>query len=215
MITFIYGDSITQGLWDSQGGWADRVKASVQAHVAQNDLKGYHKVFNLGVDGNTTKLILERFGHETKARLWPGEEYAFIFATGTNDALHRMERPSKIIYQSEPKKYAAELKQLIEKAKAYTSNIFFIELIPVDEARTNPLEGSSSGKSYYNERIQLFNETLHQVCSEHELACIRTYESFKEKGEETLLMDGVHPNTDGHELIYRRVMPRVKQLLKF
>jgi len=39
MIVFIFGDSITQGLWDSEGGWADRIKAFVQNEELSQVLK--------------------------------------------------------------------------------------------------------------------------------------------------------------------------------
>ena len=72
MILFIFGDSITQGYWDDKGGWADRVKASVLAKDIANGFSTYHGVHNLGIDGNTTRQVIDRFEHETQARLWPG-----------------------------------------------------------------------------------------------------------------------------------------------
>ncbi len=216
MIIFIYGDSITQGLWDSKGGWADRVKAAVQAYEVDNGIKDYNKVFSLGVDGNTAELILERFDNETKARLWDGEEYAFIFATGTNDSLHRKQHLSKIEYETSEEEYRNSLNKLVARAKEYSDrNIFFIEIPPVDEGKTTPLESSSTGKCYDNDRITKFNIILHAVCRENHIPCIRIYDEFKAKGEEALLIDGVHPNDDGHEFIYSKVMPKVRQLLKF
>jgi len=115
MIVFIFGDIITQGLWDSEGGWADRIKAFVQNEELKSGIKNYHEVYNLDIDGNTTKNIIDRFEAETKVRFWPNEEYAFIFAIGTNDTLHRNNQEP----ESTPESYKSELNKPVELAKKY------------------------------------------------------------------------------------------------
>jgi lysophospholipase L1-like esterase len=208
MITFIFGDSITEGLWDSKGGWADRIKAYVQAEEVKSGIKNYNEVYNLGVDGNTTKQLLERFEVETKARLWPDEEYAFIFAIGTNDTLHR----NNAEFESTPERYENELNQLTTLAQKYSSKIIFVDLLPVDESLTNPIKSSSTGKCYTNERISLFNQTLYNFCEGHSLLCIKINETF-EQDYKNLLTDGIHPNDEGHELIANTIKPNLKELL--
>ena len=89
MITYVFGDSIAFGLWDSKGGWVDRLKQFVNTHEMHNNLSSYNEIYNLGVDGNTTGQTIDRFEPEVKARLWEGEAYSFIFAIGINDTLHR------------------------------------------------------------------------------------------------------------------------------
>ncbi len=209
MIIFIFGDSITEGLWDSKGGWADRIKAFVQSEEVKSGIKNYHEVYNLGVDGNTTKQLIERFETETKVRLWPAEECAFIFAIGTNDTLHRNNQE----FESTPEHYEAELNKLIELAKKYSSKIIFIDLLPVNENLTNPLISSSSGKCYTNERISEFNKVLYEVCDSHSLSCIKTSEKYLKQDYKMLLADGIHPNDQGHEVIFNLVVERVKEML--
>lgn len=209
MITFIFGDSITEGLWDSKGGWADRLKAYVQAEEIKSGVKNYHEVYNLGVDGNTTKQIIERFEAETKARLWPDEEYVFIFATGTNDTLHRNNEE----FESTPERYETELQQLTELAKEYSSKIIFVDLLPVNESLTNPIKSSSTGKCYTNDRISQFNKVLHGFCDKKSLSCIKVSEEYLRQDYKTLLVDGIHPNDKGHELTFDLVVKRVRELL--
>ena len=209
MITFIFGDSITEGLWDSKGGWADHVKAFVQSEEVASGIKNYHEVYNLGIDGNTTKQVIERFTAETTARLWPNEETAFIFAIGTNDTLHRNNQD----FQSTPKQYKAELAQLTELAKKFSDRILFVDLLPVDEALTNPLPSSSSGKCYTNDRINLFNDILHAFCEAQSLPFIKVSELYQKHDYETLLADGLHPNDQGHEIIFDAVKPWVQELI--
>jgi lysophospholipase L1-like esterase len=142
MIIFIYGDSITQGLWDKNGGWADRIKDYVINDGIVKNLKDYSEIYNLGIGGNTTTQILNRFDSETKDRLWPDEQYAFIFATGLNDTLHRNNQD----FVSTPEKYLAEISEIHKKAQKYSGKILFVGLTPVDEPKTNPVLNSSSGK---------------------------------------------------------------------
>ena len=209
MIIFIFGDSITEGLWDSKGGWADRVKAFIQNEEIKSGIKNYHEVYNLGVDGNTTQQIIERFEAETKVRLFPDAEYAFIFATGTNDTLHRNNQE----FESTPERYKSELHQLIELAKKYSSKVMFVDLLPVDENLTNPIQSSSSGKCYTNERIDTFNKTLYDICGSESLPCIKASEKYLKQDFKALLADGIHPNEQGHELIFNLVVEYVKKLL--
>ncbi len=209
MIILIFGDSITEGLWDSNGGWADRIKAFVQSEEIKSGIKNYHKVYNLGVDGNTTQQIIKRFEAETKARLYPDEEYAFIFAIGTNDTLHRNNQE----FESTPERYKSELNQLIELTQKYSSKVMFIDLLPVDENLTNPIKSSSSGKCYTNERIRSFNEILHELCDSHSLTYIKVSEKYLEQEYKSLLADGIHPNDKGHEVIFDLVVKHIKEIL--
>jgi lysophospholipase L1-like esterase len=210
MITFIFGDSITEGLWDSKGGWADRIKQYIHTEEIKSNIKNYNEVYNLGVDGNFTSQVIERFENEVKARLWEGEENVFIFAIGINDTLHWNNKK----FQSSPEKYSEELTALYNLANKYSSKVCFVDLAPVDEDRTNPFAGSSTGKCYTNERIDKFNEVLHSFCSDNNLTLIKINETFKQQDYNSLLMDGLHPNDKGHKLIFENVLPVLAYFLK-
>lgn len=198
MILFLFGDSITQGYWDSKGGWADRIRSYVLEQDVNNNFNHYHGVYNLGIDGNTTQQVLDRFENEVKARLWKDAEYAFIFAVGTNDTV--IQRGGRML--TDPSRYANQIKQLHSKASKYSSKIAFINLLPVDEALTNPLPNSTSGKCYTNERIESFNSTLEAQCNSLNVTVIDARSSFIES--DNLLADGLHPNDEGHKAIYEK-----------
>ncbi len=209
MITFIFGDSITFGLWDSKGGWADRLKQFVHAYEMHNNLTNYNEIYNLGVDGNTTQQVIDRFDQEVKTRLWEGETYCFIFAIGINDTAHF--NYANLI--SSPEKYQEQLTTLYQQAKKYSSNICFIDLTPVDEALTNPLKVSTTGKCYTNDRIEAFNQTLHSFCHETNSDLVKVNNAFKQSDYKKLLIDGLHPNDAGHELMYNQALPIVNKYL--
>ena len=201
MITFIFGDSITQGYWDSKGGWADRLKAHFLKRDIDTNFKHYHGIHNLGVDGNTTQQVLDRFVNEVEARLWPGSDYAFIFAVGTNDTVHR----SGEEHISDSDRYFIQLGQLIELAAKYSSKIAFVNLLPVNEKLTNPLPSSSTGKCFTNDRIEEFNQKLELFCNEKNVNLIDVRSEYLGRDYNDLFADGLHPNDDGHEIIYNIV----------
>ncbi len=84
MRVLVFGDSITQGFWDMEGGWVSRIRKHYDQQMiydADNDLPS---IFNLGVSADSSDDVLVRFENETKVRAT--EEIAFIIAIGVNDA---------------------------------------------------------------------------------------------------------------------------------
>lgn len=209
MIIFLIGDSITQGYWDSKGGWADRIKAEVFKRDIESDFHYYHGVHNLGIDGNTTTQVIERFDNETKARFWHDSDYGVVIAVGTNDTVIDRSGNAK----SDPGTYRQQLEVLNEKASLITKNIAFINLLPVDERFTSPLPSSSTGKSYTNDRINEFNKVLEAVCSSNNVELIDVRSKYLDSDFPKLLSDGLHPNDEGHALIYQTVMPKLENWL--
>lgn len=208
MITFIYGDSITTGLWSSDGGWADRIKSYILADSVRKKLTSYNYAYNLGVDGNTSAQLLQRFFAETDARLWPNAENSFIFAIGTNDT-------SVIDGETvcSTKEFLENITELYKYANKLTQKIMFIDLLPVNEVLTNPLPSSTKGRSYRNDVIDKYNTVLHLFCSKNNIDCVYANELFRNSNKgnyESLLLDGLHPNNEGHNLIYDAVLPTVK-----
>jgi lysophospholipase L1-like esterase len=209
MNLFIFGDSIVHGYWDSDGGWADKVKAYALDEDIKENFKYYHGVYNLGIDGNTAQQIIDRFDNEAKARFWPDTEYGFIFAVGVNDTVHR----NNIGYVSTPKLYGERIQKLHKLASEYSSNITFVNLLPVNEELTNPVPFSSTGKCYTNQRIEVFNNKLKEVCGHNNASLIDVHSSFMSRDYKKLLADGLHPNSDGHKLIYDAVLPTINSWL--
>ncbi len=207
MIILIFGDSITQGYWDEEGGWADRIKRFVMDTDIKRGYKGYHGVFNLGVDANFTKDVVKRFGSEVNARRFAGAnasgDYGLIFAAGVNDALHIGKG-----FQSTPEEFLSELEDVYREAKQLTTRIAFINLLPIDE---NAKDQATASKDlfYTNGRIKLFNDVLEEFTKENNLTLINARGLFI-NNYELFSPDGTHPNSKGHESIYSVTIPIVK-----
>lgn len=76
-----FGDSFTLGIGDETAlGWVYRVLADVRAHDFETT------IYNLGIRGDTSALIKDRWAIEWDARRKPGETEALVFSFGVNDA---------------------------------------------------------------------------------------------------------------------------------
>lgn len=88
MHILIFGDSITQGYDDYvAGGWVNRLFIDVSAREDKTS-SDYISVFNLGIDGNTTKDLLLRVESEIEQRK-DSDKLVIIFDIGGNDAARR------------------------------------------------------------------------------------------------------------------------------
>lgn len=205
MRVLVFGASITQGFWDSQGGWVERLRQHYD-ELALKDLVNHSQptIFNLGVSGDSTKDLLARLKNETKAREFLNEELAFVFSIGTNNA---REENGKLY--SSPESYRADLKELITQAKTFSNKIMFVGLPACDETRTTPV--SWRYIDYRNENLRKLDQVMKGVCEEQALPYVPVFEKFINAPE--LLADGLHPNDAGHKLIVNLVKPELEKLL--
>ena len=159
MRILVFGDSITQGFWDVQGGWVARLRKFYdERQIANLKNRNEPTIFNLGISGDITGGVIRRFENELEARKWrwPNEDFAFVFAIGTNDSANESNNQPNL------KNYYKELKELISLARKQSNRILFVELTPVIENLSNNQPGRT--KMYTNERIEKFNQVLTKSC---------------------------------------------------
>jgi len=191
----IFGDSITYGAWDKEGGWVRRLRKFLDENYED------YLIYNLGISGNNTDDLIERFEFETKQRLKENDETIIIFAIGTNDSQFvHSENKNRIVLE----KFKDNLQKLINLAQEFSSKIIFVGLTPVDETKTTPIPWNTD-KSYKNEYIQKYNETIKNICDENKIYFIEVFEKLKETNYQELLEDGLHPNSVGHQKIFEVV----------
>lgn len=193
----VFGDSITYGAWDKEGGWVQRLRTFIEEKYPEE-----HSIYNLGVSGNTTEDLLQRLDSETKQRLKEDEEETIIvFAIGINDSQYIHDKNN---LRTSPEKLIENIQNLIKLAKKFTSKVIFIEITPVDESKTTPIPWNTN-KSYRNVNIQKFNEIIKSVCKENNIYFIEVYKQWIKSNYKDLLEDGLHPNSDGHKKIFEIV----------
>lgn len=213
MRLLIFGDSITQGFYDSRGGWVQRLASDLHGKTLASMNKNQDfsvEVYNIGISGDTVQGILDRIENETNARRLYDDQDMIIIACGINDSILIDNKAQEDIYEFQEK-----LELLAEKALSLSDKVYFIGLTAVDEELSDPWTFSSSGKQYKNNRINLFEDTIKQVAINKDIQFIPIHDSFLEKLSDGthLLSDGLHPNDLGHEFIYQKVKPVLEEML--
>ncbi|MCX6742516.1 MAG: GDSL-type esterase/lipase family protein [Candidatus Pacearchaeota archaeon] len=196
MEILVFGDSLTYGAWDKEGGWVARLRRFIDEKYPEQ-----HFVYNLGVPGDTSKHLIERFEPEAKIRIFDKDPMV-IFQVGANDsAILSSKRNAEWI---SPKDFERNIRRLIFEARKITNKIFFVGHVFVDEKKTRPVSWDKD-VSYTNENIKKYGDITKEICSKENISFIDIFPDFKKQDFGHLLQDGVHPTSAGHEAIFRTV----------
>lgn len=196
----IFGDSITYGFWDKQGGWVNRIRMWID--TKNMEWSGfYFRIYNLGIDGNTTDDLLFRFDKEVISRIEEQTKTIIIFAIGINDSQFINKSKKLRIPQN---KFENNLKKLISLSTKYSKTIIFIGPNPIDEKKVDPMPWAKD-RSYKNEYIKKYGEIIKKVCFEKNIYYIEIFDEWMKFDYKKLLEDGAHPNSEGHKKIFETV----------
>lgn len=213
MRVLVYGDSITQGYWDTEGGWVDRLRRHFdELKVADLDGGDQPSVLNLGISADNSDNILLRIEQETRVRTRHNRPPIVIVQIGVNDSSIDKSGNSHTVSVS-AQQYEQNLRHIISKVKAMGSNLIFVGLTSCDESKTTPV---SWGEFYYtNEAIKQYEDIMEKVAAENNVPFVPVFDEFANATKEGLqfLPDGLHPNNQGHELILKIVLPKLAPLL--
>lgn len=196
MNIFAFGDSITYGAWDREGGWVQRLRKKLEERDRST------LVYNLGISGDTTRDILKRFDTDLIHRFDDDDESIILFCIGTNDDVVWSHDQGK--FWVEPEEYRMNLVALYDKACVRTHRVAFLSLIPVDETKTNPSPWDPSA-AYLSKNILRYQKILEEVCENQRIPLIDIYTPLQKDSLDLVLADGLHPNEEGHERISRAV----------
>ena len=189
-----FGDSLVFGRGEQPClSWVGRLKSYFEPQDFWNC------VYNLGIPGDTTKDLLQRFDAETKPRTKSlrQDKYVIIVAIGINDT-----RWDGMPEDNQPRvkeeEFKKNIKELIKKAKSYNTDLVFIGLTPIDENRTLPFEQTS----FKNEKVKRFNEIIKNNCSDEEVLFLDVFDKLNNEKWPSMLADGVHPNSKGYDWLH-------------
>jgi lysophospholipase L1-like esterase len=202
-----FGDSITDGAFDEEGGWASRFQRFFMAENTTKNLAKdeIHFFYNLGISGNTTADLLARIEVEAKARkvARPDKRSVFVFAIGTNDSsIEKDSQETKVSV----KIFEDNLNQLVEVAERFTDKVLFVGLIPVVEQYAGP--------EYMNSRVKQFNDTVKRVAAESGCAFVGLFDEMQQVPDwQRLFADGLHPTTEGHDWMFKQIQPELLKLV--
>ncbi len=191
-----FWDSITYGAFDPEkGGWANRLRLYLDSRYDFED-----EVYNLGISGDNTEGLLERFDAEAKFR----ESGLFIFAIGINDSQYVIsEKQNRVPLD----KFEQNIKELISRARKIDNKILFIGLTPVDEAKTTPIPWNKD-KMYKNEYVKKYNNKIKEICKSERVDFIDIFSEMIEKDYKSMLIDGLHPDSKGHKWIADKIIQK-------
>lgn len=206
MRILVFGASTVQGFWDSQGGWADRLKKYYDNLQLEDLSKDVPHVMNLGISGEGSAGLAKRIGAECDARQ-NKKGLAVVISTGGNNAS---------IYNGQPvstaEQFKNEIAQVIDTAKRYTDKIMLVGLPAVDETKTSPVAWVDM--HFKNDRMAEFETALGEAAKEKGAQFVPVHALMLSKaGEKLQSGDGLHPNDGGHQLIFELVQPELDKLL--
>ncbi len=185
----IFGDSIVWGAWDFDNlGWVERLRRE----ISKKDTYAY----NLGISGDNSEYLLERFDNEIESRWDKNDgELIIIISIGINDSQF-------VISQKKTRTEIGEFKKnmwkLFEKAKKLTDRLVFVGLTNINEKITLKLDGD---KIYKSEYVKKYNSIIEELCKAENILFIPLFDLLKESD----LEDGLHPNSKGHEKIFQKI----------
>ena len=190
-VVLVFGDSIVMGLWDERGGWPERLWNG-RSRI----------VYNLGVDGETSEDVSNRFYSEAKSR-GANKKSVIVFAVGINDS-SRMDRAPRV----DLAKYIRNMEGLIDGAREhFTEEIFCVGLAPIDQSKSVPF--------ILEKTISFFSADQREYDLGLEKLCLRKgvrYVSLRNLMlEDHLSEDGVHPLSSGHAIIAEKVLEAISQ----
>lgn len=179
---YFFGDSITLGVNDAPaGGWVARL-----AGIAGE--KGLpvppDTFYNLGVRKNTSRMILERWEAEYKARAMEGEKAYFVFCFGTMDMAAPSGRPLVAVGES-----AANTRDMLMKAREY-GEVVMVSAPPVKNDE-------------HCQRIEALCTAYASICESIGVPFVDVFHPLMEAGYVDDLADGVHPGPVGNAMLAR------------
>lgn len=201
-----FGDSITLGVGDPDGGWTQRLSRALENIYIDEFGNRRHQVYNLGINGDDSSALLRRIEHEIESR--KQKDMLIIIAIGTNDSLYFQESNNQI----DPDAFGENLNQLINISRQYTDKLIILGTIPCIESKMQPMPWSMTKKCYSNQRLSVFNKVSKQISEKNSVIFEDLFSAFKQLSPENYLHDGLHPNQVGHQYICDRIKKTVAGL---
>lgn len=199
------GDSLVMGAWDTAGGWADRLKQSMNQRYVTTSGDDRVQVYNLGIGSETTETLLKRLDNELGARASEAWPMTVIVGIGKNDG--RIVDGESLVKTTDFKENIAKI---VEKIRRYTPRIVFVEPLPV-----NGDEVEFKNTFYRTTEIARYAELIREETAVLGVDYIALRDDFiKSEPEMCYAVDGIHLNDRGHEFIYKKVKQAVDRVIE-
>jgi len=197
----------------------------VYASILEKRLAGegvIPRVLNLGVPGNTTADARHRIAGDVLSQ----QTNIVILQFGIDDAAISVRKePPSGSSRIDVADYENNLRAIIGKLKAIEIEIVLMTPNPVRSASTlrnrhaNPLHHPDNPDGM-STRLKGYAEAVRRIAASEKLPLVDVYSAFQDypkthgKPVDELLLDGIHPNSKGHELIADLIMERLNAGLR-
>lgn len=194
----IFGDSVTWGPYlPFRVAWANLLRN----HLEKNAVDQF-RVYDLGVDMDTTKDVLKRMDVEALAR----KPSIIIIAIGVNDSLYRNTEDNP---ETTLEEYVENVQKLITIAHKYVERTLIVGLVKGSDKWTTPLIQSTTGKSYTKERTRRYDRALKELAEKNKIP----FADVNDKLGDDDFDDGLHPNAVGHTKMFAVISRELDPLL--
>jgi lysophospholipase L1-like esterase len=192
----VFGDSICSE--EEYLGFPNWV-ALLRKELSKQDKE--NSVFNLGISGEDTSGLLKRIEVECEAR----NPDIIIIRTGDNDS--RFTNINQDSVKIKPDQFKKNVSKIIKTSKKFSKKIIWVGNAPCIESKTTPTIWSE--KEYFtNKSIKNYNEMIREICKKDKVIFIELFDSWSKLNLNKIIdqFDGLHPNAEGHRLIYEEVL---------
>lgn len=200
---FIFGDSITYGCFDRDGGWAAQLSKELKIRVIE-DADFNCNTYVFGISGDTSENLIKRIETDLAPRITDQDnvENIFLFAIGINDSQYYLDKDQG---RYSAQDFRQNIEEIVSIAKAHkATQIGFVGLTPIDEDLLNPIPWFPN-VAYLEKRVAEFNSIIEDVCAKQGLDFINLLPDWSKQDVKDHLFDGIHPNDEGHRRIFNAV----------
>lgn len=92
----------------------------------------------------------------------------------------------------------------VRTKKEYTKNVILLGMVPIIDDIVQPMPWADDRCHYTTDVIE-YDKIIQSFCLENDCLFIPMQDLFEERDLHEVLDDGVHPNAEGHRLIFGRV----------
>ncbi|HSE77201.1 MAG TPA: GDSL-type esterase/lipase family protein [Alphaproteobacteria bacterium] len=188
------GDSITLGTGDSRYlGWPGRVCAAEAAHG--HDLS----LYNLGVRGDTSVMIAERWRAECAARLPDGYPGALVFAFGVNDTAEEDGSGLRVAVDR-----SLSAARAIMTAAAKWRKTLWLGPAPLSDEHASLPSPTGIQRSFRDARVRQLSNAYAAIATDLAVPYLDLHERLQREARWSQALaagDGVHPAADGYALV--------------
>jgi lysophospholipase L1-like esterase len=199
MNILVFGDSIGAGAFDTRhNGWVSLMAMDQYKKSLASRGKEYNDVINISISGNTSIDLWLRVEGDIKSRKGQDGAGVSILAIGTNDAA-LIGGENQVTFEI----FAENIKKLAGVLKKSSEQFVVLGLPPVYEMLSDPWCFDITA-IWKNEELKKYDAELQRIAKEKELLFI-PMQDVLDRNSDQHLPDGLHPNAEGHQLIFERV----------